>query len=279
MQKHSEHLISETSIRAKYVVGCDGARSLVRDAIGAVPHGDFANHAWGVVDMLAVTDFPDIRLKAAIQSADEGNILLIPREGGYLVRLYVDLGEIDPNNREAFRLSNTQEKVIETAQRVLRPYTLDVRDVAWFAVYQVGQRVTDRFDAAGAGYSTELMARAVAPGGKVYAQNDKASEKLAARMKTPAMANAVEVVLPFDNLSDPELHDLDLVTFLFGYHDTTFMAPRSAKPCTASPRRRYETRLNARDSRLSQTLISCVIPKTRGPISCSKTRHRTMNSC
>jgi hypothetical protein len=229
--------------------------------------------------MLAVTDFPDIRLKAAIQSADEGNILLIPREGGYLVRLYVDLGEIDPNNREAFRLSNTQEKVIETAQRVLRPYTLDVRDVAWFAVYQVGQRVTDRFDAAGAGYSTELMARAVAPGGKVYAQNDKASEKLAARMKTPAMANAVEVVLPFDNLSDPELHDLDLVTFLFGYHDTTFMAPRSAKPCTASPRRRYETRLNARDSRLSQTLISCVIPKTRGPISCSKTRHRTMNSC
>ena len=103
-----------------------------------------------------------------------------------------------------------------------------------------GWRVLDM--AAGAGYSTELMARAVAPGGKVYAQNDKASEKLAARMKTPAMANAVEVVLPFDNLSDPELHDLDLVTFLFGYHDTTFMAPRSAKPCTASPRRRYETR-------------------------------------
>ncbi|ACL58159.1 FAD-binding monooxygenase [Methylobacterium nodulans] len=136
---------AETSIRAKYVVGCDGARSRVRDAIGAEPRGDFANHAWGVVDMLAVTDFPDIRLKAAIQSADEGNILLIPREGGYLVRLYVDLGEIDPSNRDAFRL-NTQEMVIETAQRVLRPYTLEVRDVAWFAVYQVGQRVTDRFD-------------------------------------------------------------------------------------------------------------------------------------
>jgi phenol 2-monooxygenase len=136
---------SVTTVRAKYVVGCDGARSLVRDSIGAVPRGDFANHAWGVVDMLAVTDFPDIRLKAAIQSADEGNILLIPREGGYMVRLYVDLGEIDPNNREAFR-DNTQEKVIAIAQRVLRPYTLDVRSVVWFAVYQVGQRVTDRFD-------------------------------------------------------------------------------------------------------------------------------------
>ena len=136
---------AESFVRAKYVVGCDGAHSRVREAIGAVPRGDFANHAWGVVDMLAVTDFPDIRLKAAIQSADEGNILLIPREGGYLVRLYVDLGEIDPNHRDAFR-AHTQEQVIATAQRVLRPYTLDVKSVAWFAVYQVGQRVTDRFD-------------------------------------------------------------------------------------------------------------------------------------
>jgi len=138
------------TVRAKYVVGCDGARSRVREAIGAVPRGDFANHAWGVVDMLAVTDFPDIRLKAAIQSADEGNILLIPREGGFMVRLYVDLGEIDPDNRDAFR-SIGQEQVIATARRVLHPYTLDVRDVAWFAVYQVGQRVTDRFDDVGDG--------------------------------------------------------------------------------------------------------------------------------
>ncbi len=136
---------SPTTVRAKYVVGCDGAHSGVRHAIGAVPRGDFANHAWGVVDMLAVTDFPDIRLKAAIQSADDGNILLIPREGGYLVRLYVDLGEVDPNNRQAFR-DKTQEDVIATARRVLHPYTLDVKSVVWFAVYQVGQRVTDRFD-------------------------------------------------------------------------------------------------------------------------------------
>ena len=63
--------------------------------------------------------------------------------------MYVDLGEIDPANREAIR-AITQEQVIATAQRVLRPYTLDVRDVAWFAVYQVGQRVTDRFDDGGA---------------------------------------------------------------------------------------------------------------------------------
>ena len=170
------------TIRAKYVVGCDGARSRVREAIGAVPKGDFANHAWGVVDMLAVTDFPDIRLKAAIQSKDEGNILLIPREGGYLVRLYVDMGDIDPSNREAFR-SQTQESVIATAQRVLRPYRLDVRDVAWFAVYQVGQRVTDRFDDVPADQAGTRRPRVFIAGDACHTHSAKAGQGMNVSMQ------------------------------------------------------------------------------------------------
>ncbi len=170
------------TVRAKYVVGCDGARSRVRDAIGAVPSGDFANHAWGVVDMLATTDFPDIRLKAAIQSADEGNILLIPREGGYMVRLYVDLGEIDPANRESFRLI-TQDQVIQTAQRVLRPYTLDVRDVAWFAVYQVGQRVTDRFDDVTADAAGSRLPRVFIAGDACHTHSAKAGQGMNVSMQ------------------------------------------------------------------------------------------------
>jgi len=172
----------ETTIRAKYVVGCDGARSMVRDAIGAVPQGDFANHAWGVVDMLATTDFPDIRLKAAIQSGDEGNILLIPREGGYMVRLYVDLGEIDPNNRDAFR-DNTQAKVIAVAQRVLRPYTLDVKSVVWFAVYQVGQRVTDRFDDVPADQAGARLPRVFIAGDACHTHSAKAGQGMNVSMQ------------------------------------------------------------------------------------------------
>jgi phenol 2-monooxygenase (NADPH) len=173
---------SLTSVRAKYVVGCDGARSLVRDSIGAVPQGDFANHAWGVVDMLAVTDFPDIRLKAAIQSGDEGNILLIPREGGYMVRLYVDLGEIDPNNRDAFR-NNTQEGVIAVARRVLRPYTLDVKNVVWFAVYQVGQRVTDRFDDVPADQHGSRLPRVFIAGDACHTHSAKAGQGMNVSMQ------------------------------------------------------------------------------------------------
>ena len=76
------------------MVGCDGARSAVRASLGRALHGDSANQAWGVMDVLAVTDFPDVRFKSAIQSASEGNALIIPREGGYLVRIYIELDKL-----------------------------------------------------------------------------------------------------------------------------------------------------------------------------------------
>ena len=113
---------------------------------------------------------------------DEGNILLIPREGGYMVRLYVDLGEIDPANREAFRLI-TQEQVIETAQRVLRPYTLEVRDVAWFAVYQVGQRVTDRFDDVPADETGSRLPRVFIAGDACHTHSAKAGQGMNVSMQ------------------------------------------------------------------------------------------------
>ena len=131
-------------VRAKYVLGGDGARSRVREAIGCTLAGDQANHAWGVMDALAVTDFPDIRLKCAIQG-EAGNILLIPREGGHLFRMYVDLGEVTDERKGAVRETSI-EQVIATANEILAPYTLDVKEVAWNSIYEVGHRLTDRFD-------------------------------------------------------------------------------------------------------------------------------------
>jgi len=135
----------ERTVRAKYVVGTDGAKSVVRESIGRELQGEFQNHRWGVLDVLANTTYPDMRLKSAIQSDNGSNLLIIPREGGRLVRLYVDLGEVDPENRHEGR-DMTAEEVIEVAQHVLLPYTLDVKDVAWFSIYEVGHRVTDGFD-------------------------------------------------------------------------------------------------------------------------------------
>lgn len=132
-------------VRAKYVVGCDGARSMVRKTLGLQLKGDSQNQAWGVLDALVVTDFPDVRLKTAIHSANEGSILIIPREGGYLCRFYIELDKLKQNERVASK-NITAEILIEKAKRIFKPHTFDVREVAYWSVYEVGQRLTDHFD-------------------------------------------------------------------------------------------------------------------------------------
>src|ERR1700741_169760 len=95
-----------------------------------------------------------------------------------------------------------------------------------FAAPRPGMKVLDM--GAGGGYSTELMARAVAPNGKVYGQFppdgfQKAIDNFNARLKTPAMSDAVADFRPFDDPIPPDVGNLDLITFLFYYHDTTYM--------------------------------------------------------
>jgi len=95
-----------------------------------------------------------------------------------------------------------------------------------FAGARPGMKVLDM--AAGGGYSTELVARAVAPNGVVYAQNppdlgDKPKAAFEARLKTPAMKDVVADIRPFDDPIPPDVHDLDMITFLFYYHDTSYM--------------------------------------------------------
>ena len=132
-------------LKARYVVGCDGARSNVRKSLGRTLHGDSANHAWGVMDVLAVTDFPDIRCKSLVQSNNQGNIVIIPREGGYLVRIYVEMDKLSEKERVSNR-NISVEQLIEATQRILHPHAFDVKEVAWWSVYEIGQRLCDKFD-------------------------------------------------------------------------------------------------------------------------------------
>ena len=133
------------TVRANYVVGCDGAHSAVRKAIGGVLHGDAAHQAWGVMDILANTDFPDVRQKCLISSAKEGNVLVLPREGGYIFRMYVELDKLRPDEKAANRKMN-QDDIIAAANRIIKPYSLDVKEVVWWSIYDIGHSLTDKFD-------------------------------------------------------------------------------------------------------------------------------------
>src|SRR5260370_15877291 len=72
---------------------------------------------------------------------------------------------------------------------------------------------------AGGGYSTELMARAVAPTGVVYGQNpadlgERAKTRFETRLQTAAGKNIVSLARPFDDPVPADVGDLDLITFL-----------------------------------------------------------------
>jgi len=172
----------ERVIRTKYAVGCDGARSGVRKAIGRQHIGDPALHAWGVMDALAVTDFPDIRTKCAIQSKDHGSILLIPREGGYLFRMYVDLGDVAADDNGEVR-KTPLEDIIAQANAIIHPYTLDVKDVAWWSVYEVGHRVTDKFDDVAIGEEDERLPHVFICGDACHTHSAKAGQGMNVSMQ------------------------------------------------------------------------------------------------
>jgi phenol 2-monooxygenase len=97
------------------------------------------------MDVLAVTDFPDVRFKSLIQSANDGSIIIIPREGGYLFRIYVELDKLDAGERVSDR-NITADDLIAAANRIFKPYSLDVKEVPWWSVYEIGQRLCDKFD-------------------------------------------------------------------------------------------------------------------------------------
>jgi phenol 2-monooxygenase len=126
------------------------------------------------MDALAVTDFPDIRVKCAI-SSDEGNVLIIPREGGYLVRFYIELGELR-DTAVVDKRHLTPEKLAEVANRIFHPYRLEFEDVGWWSVYEIGQRLCDKFDDAPAEEMPTRLPRVFIAGDACHTHSAKAGQ-------------------------------------------------------------------------------------------------------
>ncbi|EXJ76399.1 uncharacterized protein A1O5_00907 [Cladophialophora psammophila CBS 110553] len=132
-------------IKCKYLLGCDGAHSWIRRQMGAQMEGDQTDFVWGVLDIIPQTDFPDIRSRCAIQSLNHGSLMVVPRENE-LVRLYIQLEEFE---RDAYgrvdrrRISPAQ--ILQAAQKIIAPYTLEYSHCDWFTAYQIGQRVSTSY--------------------------------------------------------------------------------------------------------------------------------------
>jgi predicted methyltransferase len=82
--------------------------------------------------------------------------------------------------------------------------------------------------AAGGGYTSELLARAVAPDGVVYGQNSKfilerfAEKPWSERLRKPVMKSVVRVDSEFSQPFPASVSELDLVLNVLFYHDTVW---------------------------------------------------------
>jgi phenol 2-monooxygenase len=85
------HETRSETVRAKFVLGADGAHSWVRKSFGIALDGESTEYIWGVLDISPDTNFPDIRNRTAVHSHN-GSCMIIPREGDK-VRLYLQLDD------------------------------------------------------------------------------------------------------------------------------------------------------------------------------------------
>ncbi|WP_437971879.1 SAM-dependent methyltransferase [Sorangium sp. So ce260] len=121
--------------------------------------------------------------------------------------------------------------VVDAADRADADKALDAgrkpaETLAFFGI-QPGMKVAEL--EAGGGYTAELLARAVGPGGVVYGQNNRfvlerfAEKPWSERLKKPVMKQVVRVDRELEDPLPPEARDLDAVFFVLFYHDTVWL--------------------------------------------------------
>ncbi|KAI5207082.1 2-polyprenyl-6-methoxyphenol hydroxylase [Aureobasidium subglaciale] len=140
VEVHAEYNGQKKIFRAKYAVGCDGAHSSVRRSLGYTMVGDSSNAVWGVMDIFPRTNFPDIRKKATIHT-DAGSIVIIPREGGYMVRFYVQM----PTGTDAKQVG--LDDLQRRARGIFKGYEMEFAHTYWWSAYSIGQRLANEFSA------------------------------------------------------------------------------------------------------------------------------------
>ncbi|KAF8600078.1 hypothetical protein BDV93DRAFT_476800, partial [Ceratobasidium sp. AG-I] len=139
---------SET-VKAKYLVGCDGAHSWTRAQLGFDMVGDTSSEVWGVIDARVDTDFPDIRNLAVIENNGRRGVL-VPREDD-LVRFTVQIVDadvgVDPATGRIDRSKVQVDKIKQLVKEIFQPYRIDfVGEPDWWGAYVIGQRLASGYE-------------------------------------------------------------------------------------------------------------------------------------
>ena len=96
-----------------------------------------------------------------------------------------------------------------------------------FTQVKPGMQVLDV--SAGGGYTSQLLALAVGPSGKLWAQTPRPGATLTKRLADHPQANFIVVERPFDDPVPPGMPKLDLITIVLNYHDISYLPVDRAK--------------------------------------------------
>jgi 2-polyprenyl-6-methoxyphenol hydroxylase-like FAD-dependent oxidoreductase len=135
----SDHVLAHFSgetCRAKYVAGCDGARSNVRDIIGAKFPGGTYDHLFYVADVEASGPVVDHGLHIMLDQEGFVGIFPLTRQGH--IRIIGTIRDEDPSGDQ--EASRTYEWA-DIDRRSLDLVKVHVSTVNWFSTYRVHHRV------------------------------------------------------------------------------------------------------------------------------------------
>ncbi|KAL7331145.1 hypothetical protein PS15p_203377 [Mucor circinelloides] len=132
-------------VQCKYVLGCDGAHSDIRQQLGITNEGETSETHAGVLDALIRTNFASRKEVCIVQSDHAKTISMFPRENG-LTRLFVHFNENEHEQRKEQHNRNKimLEDIQREAKRALLPHRIEFLGILYWSVYVVGQRYASR---------------------------------------------------------------------------------------------------------------------------------------
>ncbi|RDW67826.1 FAD protein [Coleophoma cylindrospora] len=129
-----------STIRCKYLIGADGGRSFVRRALQVPFDGETTEDKWVRIDGMIETDMPKNRVYGAIESPTHGNVLWAALDHGA-----TRIGFAFTAERQKGYAEFNEAAAVAEAIASVKPFKLEFKQVDWFTVYSVGQRIARNF--------------------------------------------------------------------------------------------------------------------------------------
>ncbi|KAI9745460.1 MAG: hypothetical protein M1818_000994 [Claussenomyces sp. TS43310] len=127
-------------IQCKYLIGADGGRSFVRRAVEIPFDGETSEDQWVRIDGIVETDMPKTRVYGSIESPTHGNVLWAALDHGA-----TRLGFAYTADRQKAHKEFNEAAAVAEAIASVKPFKLEFKEVHWFTIYSVGQRIARQF--------------------------------------------------------------------------------------------------------------------------------------